>query len=169
MAVSSATTKGRLIAIMGDEDTCVGFLLGGIGELNKARQPNFMVVDKNTSVHEIEDCFRTFVSRSDIAIVMINQHVADQVDLSTFPEYLGKVLNFPDSLRGRQPHQEHSGRAGDPIQGPPLRPGQGLDFAPGARHVQPRGIPLIFFSLTTRDVDIYLGFYLCCIIILTFD
>ena len=32
----------------------LGFLLGGIGELNKNRQPNFMVVDKNTSVSDIE-------------------------------------------------------------------------------------------------------------------
>ena len=31
-----------------------GFLLGGIGELNKNRQPNFLVVDKNTSVSDIE-------------------------------------------------------------------------------------------------------------------
>ncbi len=29
------------------QDTCVGFLLGGVGELNKNRQPNFMVVDKS--------------------------------------------------------------------------------------------------------------------------
>lgn len=29
------------------QDTCVGFLLGGIGEVNKHRQPNFMVVDKS--------------------------------------------------------------------------------------------------------------------------
>jgi hypothetical protein len=28
------------------QDTCTGFLLGGIGELDKKRQPNFMVVDK---------------------------------------------------------------------------------------------------------------------------
>lgn len=29
------------------QDTCVGFLLGGIGEINKNRQPNFLVVDKS--------------------------------------------------------------------------------------------------------------------------
>lgn len=29
------------------QDTCVGFLLGGVGEINKHRQPNFMVVDKS--------------------------------------------------------------------------------------------------------------------------
>lgn len=66
MAIAAA--KGRLIAVIGDEvnllkavlynscmflilyslqDTCVGFLLGGIGEMNKHRQPNFMVVDKS--------------------------------------------------------------------------------------------------------------------------
>jgi hypothetical protein len=32
----------------------LGFLLGGIGELNKNRQPNFLVVDKNTSVSDVE-------------------------------------------------------------------------------------------------------------------
>jgi hypothetical protein len=29
------------------QDTCVGFLLGGVGEINKNRHPNFMVVDKS--------------------------------------------------------------------------------------------------------------------------
>lgn len=28
------------------QDTCTGFLLGGIGEMNAKRQPNFLVVDK---------------------------------------------------------------------------------------------------------------------------
>lgn len=69
MAIAAA--KGRLIAVIGDEvilftnhsksllfnylictqDTCVGFLLGGIGEMNKNRQPNFMVVDKSIKQH----------------------------------------------------------------------------------------------------------------------
>ena len=28
------------------QDTCTGFLLGGIGELNSKRHPNFLVVNK---------------------------------------------------------------------------------------------------------------------------
>ncbi|GIX76271.1 v-type proton ATPase subunit F [Caerostris darwini] len=40
-----AAAKGKLIAVIGDEDTCVGFLLGGIGELNKSRQTNFMIAE----------------------------------------------------------------------------------------------------------------------------
>uniref|UniRef100_T1ISQ8 V-type proton ATPase subunit F n=1 Tax=Strigamia maritima TaxID=126957 RepID=T1ISQ8_STRMM len=95
MAVYSAA-KGKLIAVIGDEckpvfkinrplillvyqDTCVGFLLGGIGEMNKARQPNFLVVDKNTSVSEIEDTFKRFTRRDDIDIILINQNVAEMI------------------------------------------------------------------------------------------
>lgn len=50
--------RGKLIAVIGDEDTVTGFLLGGIGELNKNRQPNFLVVEKDTTINEIEDTFR---------------------------------------------------------------------------------------------------------------
>ena len=45
--------KGKLIAVIGDEDTCVGFLLGGVGELNRARNPNYLVVSKSTAVSGI--------------------------------------------------------------------------------------------------------------------
>ena len=34
---------GKLMTIIGDEDTVTGFLMGGIGELNKERHPNFFV------------------------------------------------------------------------------------------------------------------------------
>ncbi|KAG0729025.1 V-type proton ATPase subunit F [Chionoecetes opilio] len=77
--MSVATAQGKLIAVIGDEDTCVGFLLGGIGEVNKKREPNFMVVDKNTSVQEIEDCYKKFMKRDDIDIILINQNIAEQI------------------------------------------------------------------------------------------
>ncbi|GFU22551.1 v-type proton ATPase subunit F [Nephila pilipes] len=78
MAAHSAA-KGKLIAVIGDEDTCVGFLLGGIGELNKSRQTNFMVVEKNTPASEIEDTFKNFVKREDIDIILINQNIAEMI------------------------------------------------------------------------------------------
>ncbi|NWR01110.1 VATF ATPase, partial [Paradoxornis webbianus] len=53
--------RGKLIAVMGDEDTVTGFLLGGIGELDKHRRPNFLVVEKETSLAEIEETFRCAV------------------------------------------------------------------------------------------------------------
>jgi len=70
---------GKLLAVIGDEDTCTGFLLGGIGELNKHRMPNFLVVDKNTSVSEIEEAFKGFAIRSDISIILINQNIAEMI------------------------------------------------------------------------------------------
>nr|XP_032658071.1 V-type proton ATPase subunit F [Chelonoidis abingdonii] len=51
--------RGKLIAVLGDEDTVTGFLLGGVGELNKHRKPNFLVVEKDTSLTEIEETFRS--------------------------------------------------------------------------------------------------------------
>ena len=62
--------------------------------MNKNRQPNFMVVDKSmyfilsqmqkylyvlpfadTSISEVEDCFKRFLKRDDIDIILINQNV----------------------------------------------------------------------------------------------
>ena len=63
--------RGKLLAVIGDEDTVVGFMLGGIGQLNKARKPNYFIVEKGTSVMEIEESFRSFLARDDIAIVRI--------------------------------------------------------------------------------------------------
>lgn len=47
--------------------------------MNKARKPNYFIVDKNTGVTEIEESFKTFVSRDDIAIILINQHIAEMI------------------------------------------------------------------------------------------
>merc|ERR1712221_27522 len=73
------SARGKLIGVIGDEDTCVGFLLGGVGELNKNRQPNFLVVDKNTQLQEIEETLKTFIRRDDISIILINQNIAEMV------------------------------------------------------------------------------------------
>ncbi|KAI8767407.1 V-type proton ATPase subunit F [Biomphalaria glabrata] len=74
-----AAARGKLIAVIGDEDTCVGFVLGGLGEMNKNRTSNFMVVDKNTSIGEIEETFKNYLKRDDIAIILINQNVAEMI------------------------------------------------------------------------------------------
>ncbi|KAL5010981.1 hypothetical protein ScPMuIL_013286 [Solemya velum] len=96
MALHSAQ-KGRLMAVIGDEDTCTGFLLGGIGELNKKREPNFLVVDKNTSMVEIEEGFRGFLKRDDIAIVLINQTIAEMIRhvIDSHTEPIPAVLEIP--------------------------------------------------------------------------
>ncbi|NXY86384.1 VATF ATPase, partial [Alcedo cyanopectus] len=86
--------RGKLIAVVGDEDTVTGFLLGGVGELDKHRKPNFLVVEKETSLAEIEETFRdhprhpsppgpfssrSFLNREDIGIILISQCLAEQI------------------------------------------------------------------------------------------
>lgn len=80
MALLTAV-KGKLIGLIGDEDTCVGFLLGGIGDLNKTKIPNlnFIVVGKNTTIQELEDSFKGLVKRGDIDIILINQNIAEMI------------------------------------------------------------------------------------------
>ncbi|PIO71991.1 V-type ATPase, F subunit [Teladorsagia circumcincta] len=77
--IMAAAAKGKILAVIGDEDTVVGFLLGGVGELNKARKPNYLIVDKQTGLQEIEEAFKSFVARDDIAIILINQHIAEMI------------------------------------------------------------------------------------------
>jgi len=35
------------------QDTCTGFLLGGVGELDKHRRPNFLVVDASEFIKQL--------------------------------------------------------------------------------------------------------------------
>ncbi|CAI8053679.1 V-type proton ATPase subunit F [Geodia barretti] len=70
---------GKLLAVIGDEDTCTGFLLGGVGEMDAKRQPNFLVVRKETAVSDIEESFKAFLTRTDIAIILINQNIAEMI------------------------------------------------------------------------------------------
>uniref|UniRef100_A0A8C7G7J7 V-type proton ATPase subunit F n=1 Tax=Oncorhynchus kisutch TaxID=8019 RepID=A0A8C7G7J7_ONCKI len=89
--------RGKLIAVIGDEDTCTGFLLGGIGELNKNRKPNFLVVEKETSIAEIEETFKSFLTRNDIGIILINQFIAEMIRhaIDQHMESIPAVLEIP--------------------------------------------------------------------------
>jgi len=106
MALHAA--RGKLIGVIGDEDTCVGFLLGGVGELNKNRQPNFLVVDKNTEIQEIEDTLKSFIRREDISIILINQNVAEEVrhilDNHTSP--VPAILEIPSKDSPYDPNKD---------------------------------------------------------------
>ncbi|XP_017846195.1 V-type proton ATPase subunit F isoform X2 [Drosophila busckii] len=97
MSSNELDSETKLMAVIGDEDTCVGFLLGGIGEVNEQRQSNFMVVERDSSAADIEACFKRFLAREDIAIIIINQVYADliraTVDAHVLP--LPTVLEIP--------------------------------------------------------------------------
>lgn len=69
---------GKLVAVIGDEDTVTGFLLAGIGQRDVAGT-NFFTVTSKTKQSDIEDNFKRISSRSDVAIILINQHVANLI------------------------------------------------------------------------------------------
>lgn len=71
--------KSYLMGLVGDEDTCTAFLLGGIGELNDKREPNFLVVKKDTTIGDIESHLKKLLTRKDVGIILINQHIANDV------------------------------------------------------------------------------------------
>uniref|UniRef100_A0A1I8H5W2 Pribosyltran_N domain-containing protein n=2 Tax=Macrostomum lignano TaxID=282301 RepID=A0A1I8H5W2_9PLAT len=95
--MSLAAARGKLMAIIGDEDTITGFLLGGIGESDKRKGNNFFVVDNNTKVHDIEEAFKRLVARDDVSIILVVQHIAEMIrpviDQHTAP--LPSVLEIP--------------------------------------------------------------------------
>ncbi|ESN93336.1 hypothetical protein HELRODRAFT_157894 [Helobdella robusta] len=104
----ASITRGKLIAVIGDEDTCTGFLLGGIGELDKHRHPNFLVVEKTTSVSEIEECFKKFTSRDDIAIVLINQNIAELIRnvIDVYNQTIPTILEIPSKEHPYDPEKD---------------------------------------------------------------
>ncbi|XP_055701805.1 V-type proton ATPase subunit F 1-like [Phlebotomus papatasi] len=100
--------EGKLISVIADEDTIVGFLLGGIGEINENDDPNFMVVDKETSVSEIEKCFKEFLKREDIDIILITQNLAELIrhEIDTHTSLLPIVLEIPSKDNPYEPTKD---------------------------------------------------------------
>merc|ERR1712228_762319 len=98
----------KLMSVIADEDTVTGFLLGGIGELNKNRHSNFLVCDKDTDEKDIEEALKGFLSRSDIGIVLITQDYADKVrhviDNHTVP--IPTILEIPSKDNPYDPEKD---------------------------------------------------------------
>ncbi|KAF7310611.1 V-type proton ATPase subunit F [Mycena chlorophos] len=75
-----STHKNRtLLAVIGDEDSITGLLLAGVGHINENQKKNFLVVDSKTQVATIEAAFQDFTERNDVAILLINQHIAEKI------------------------------------------------------------------------------------------
>ncbi|KAF3540995.1 hypothetical protein F2Q69_00021517 [Brassica cretica] len=84
--------NSALIAMIADElcpsvsyfvscvlDTVVGFLMAGVGNVDIRRKTNYRIVYSKTTVRQIEDAFKEFSSRDDIAIILISQYVANMI------------------------------------------------------------------------------------------
>ncbi|KAI9364965.1 ATPase, V1 complex, subunit F [Zopfochytrium polystomum] len=68
-----------LIAVIGDEDTVTGLLLAGVGHIDAKQNSNFLVVDAKTPLAKLEESFLDFLKRKDIGIILINQHIAEDI------------------------------------------------------------------------------------------
>ncbi|KAI0932567.1 H(+)-transporting V1 sector ATPase subunit F [Taiwanofungus camphoratus] len=76
---STSFKERNLLAVIGDEDSVTGLLLAGIGHIGQNHRRNFLIVDSKTQVANIEAAFEEFTERKDIAILLINQHIAEKI------------------------------------------------------------------------------------------
>eukprot|EP01033_Poteriospumella_lacustris_P006915 gene6914-4981_t len=96
-AGAAATDEtGKLIAVIGDEDTVVGFLLAGVGHRNAEGQ-NFLVVSSETEIPVIEEFFRKVTNRSDVGILLINQFAANLIRplIRDYNKVIPTILEIP--------------------------------------------------------------------------
>ncbi|KAJ2892783.1 H(+)-transporting V1 sector ATPase subunit F [Coemansia aciculifera] len=107
--MAQAAHKDRtLIAAIGDEDTITGLLLAGIGDIDSHQRPNFLVVDAKTTQTTIYEAFTSFTQRKDIAIVLINQHIANdiRVVLDAYSAAFPTVLEIPSKEHPYDPSKD---------------------------------------------------------------
>eukprot|EP00761_Pharyngomonas_kirbyi_P012340 gb/GECH01012367.1/.p1 GENE.gb/GECH01012367.1/~~gb/GECH01012367.1/.p1 ORF type:complete len:121 (+),score=30.90 gb/GECH01012367.1/:1-363(+) len=99
----------KLVAVIGDEDTITGFLLAGVAEMNRKNEPNYLMVDSETSPSEIQQAFKKFTSRKDIAILLINQDIADDIRdlLQSYNRIIPAILEIPSANSKYDPDKDY--------------------------------------------------------------
>lgn len=88
----------HLLAVIGDEDTITGMLLAGIGQVEQATaQKNFFIVESRTTDGELEQAFEELTQRADIAILLVNQHLAERIRVSVdgYTKAFPAILEIP--------------------------------------------------------------------------
>ncbi|OMJ30441.1 V-type proton ATPase subunit F [Smittium culicis] len=98
----------NLIAILGDEDSVTGMLLTGIGDVNINNNANFKVIDSKTPVSDIKDTFEEFTQRKDIAIILINQWIAELIreTMDGYTQTFPTVLEIPSKDLPYDPNKD---------------------------------------------------------------
>jgi len=106
---TSTSIKNRnLLAVIGDEDSITGLLLAGIGHINENQKKNFLVVDAKTQVSTIEAAFQEFTERKDIAILLINQHIAEKIrpTVDRYQQAFPALLEIPSKDHPYDPSKD---------------------------------------------------------------
>ncbi|KAH9853056.1 vacuolar ATP synthase [Lenzites betulinus] len=106
--MATTSQERNLLAVIGDEDTVTGMLLAGIGNVGQNQKKNFLVVDSKTHVPVIEAAFEEFTQRKDIAILLINQHVAEKIRpmVDKYQEAFPALLEIPSKDHPYDPNKD---------------------------------------------------------------
>lgn len=99
---------GKLVGVIGDEDTVTGFLLAGVGQ-RTADKANFLIVKADTKLQQIEESFQDLSTREDIGIILINQHIANDIRhvLKDYNATIPTVLEIPSKEHPYDPEQDY--------------------------------------------------------------
>lgn len=106
-----ASEKNRtLIACIGDEDTITGMLLAGIGQISNepGKEKNFEVFQNDAKETDLLNKFNEYINRDDIAILLINQHLADKIRfvIDSFTNAFPAILEIPSKDHPYDPEKD---------------------------------------------------------------
>lgn len=109
--MTMSADKRNLIAVIGDEDTTTGLLLAGVGQVSaETQEKNFFIYeDGKTTKDQILTSFNDFTQeRNDIAILLINQHVADKIrlDIDSYTNAFPAILEIPSKDHPYDPEKD---------------------------------------------------------------
>lgn len=85
-----------------------GFLLAGVGH-RTAQGSNFLIVKQDTKLQQVEEAFQALSTRDDIGIILINQHVANDIRhvLKDYHHTIPTVLEIPSKEHPYDPEQDY--------------------------------------------------------------
>ncbi|KAG9314596.1 ATPase, V1 complex, subunit F [Chiua virens] len=108
MAPHASFKDRTLIAVIGDEDSITGLLLAGVGHINEHQKKNFLVVDSKTQISTIEAAFQEFTERKDVAILLINQHIAEKIrpTVDRYQQAFPALLEIPSKDHPYDPEKD---------------------------------------------------------------
>ncbi|CAI5486809.1 unnamed protein product [Closterium sp. Naga37s-1] len=92
----------------GSPDTITGFLLAGVGHMDVRRRKNYLVVDSKTPVRQIEESFKEFSNREDVAVILISQYIANMIrySIDSYNKPIPAVLEIPSKEHPYDPNQD---------------------------------------------------------------
>merc|ERR1711990_1395470 len=107
-SMAGGAEEGNLVAVIGDHDTCAGMLLAGIGDIERGKGSNYMKADGNTEIPQIEEKFHELTHRDDIAIVVLNQWIAEKIEgvISNYNQLIPTVVLVPSKDKPYDPSSD---------------------------------------------------------------